>query len=115
MNRKRLGIASTLVLVGAMAMAGCSSATTTSDTSTAPAQPTAPSSQSSQGCSVADVSGQSKNPELQALAMEQYNALDCAGDLGAQLTALGVDPALAKQVKLPVWMSRPVRLLAVSR
>jgi len=46
---------------------------------------------------VAVIDGQSKNKELQALATVQYESLDCAGDLNAQLNALGVDPALKKK------------------
>jgi uncharacterized lipoprotein YajG len=98
MNKKRLGISSALVLAGAMALAGCSSTTSsTSDTPSAQGGSATPSVESSQACKVALVEGQSKNKELQALATVQYESLDCAGNLNAQATALAADPALKKK------------------
>lgn len=98
MSTKRLGTTALLALTGTLALGGCSSSTT--DTGSNPATPdTTSSGTNDQKCAVAMVTGESKNRELMALAVAQYEALDCAGDLVGQVNALGKEQDLKKKVK----------------
>ncbi len=98
MSAKLLGSTALLALSGTLALGGCSSSTT--DTGSTPATPdTTSSSTSGQECAVAMVTGESKNRELMALAVAQYEALDCAGDLVGQVKTLGKDQDLKKKIK----------------
>lgn len=108
-----------LGLAAMVALAGCSSGDETDTASTpnaanppvATAQ-TTPTTDASEGatvddsaCQVAEISGKSNNPELQALATEVYSSLDCAvaESLGDQLKAAAAEPSLTQQAEDAGW------------
>ncbi|MCB0917692.1 MAG: hypothetical protein KDC39_03895 [Actinobacteria bacterium] len=97
MRMRMAGSAALLISAGVVVLAGCSSGSdptsspTSSETSVSPTQDT--------GCAVTDVSGQSSNKKLMALATAQYASLECEGDLTQQLKAIGEEPDLTKKSK----------------
>jgi cytoskeletal protein RodZ len=108
-----------LGLAAMVALAGCSSGGE-SDTASTPdaASPPAATAQSTpatdaagsatvddSACQVAEISGESNNPELQALATQVYSSLDCAAaeSLADQLKAAAADPGLTQQAEDSGW------------
>mgnify|MGYP003585339400 FL=1 len=65
-----------------------------------------PDAASDGGCSMASVSGESNNAQLQALATSKYDSLTCGGatSLGDQLTAINADPTFQSEVAAAGWV-----------
>lgn len=86
--------------------AGDASGSTPSATADSEGAQSTPAAASDGGCSMASVSGESNNAQLQALATSKYDSLTCGGatSLGDQLKVINADPTFQSEVAAAGWV-----------